>query len=356
MMNKISHRREKPAIVGSRSQNHLIVREGILYKLRHLHPGHIHNLHPLPASLNHGSKSCGSLGCATVNGSVAHKNARLLGLVLAPDIVKLKILLQLLAQNRPVKRSNHPYIQLLNLPKKSLHRSPVLAADIKIIPPCLAGPVTLLLPKIAAKLKCPKLTKSIGREKDTIGIVKRYHNLRPMDHRRPVESKSTATKIYHIPLLYRKRAGSKICLREKLPQHRQGLSRCRQNQGGILLHDSGNRAGMIRFHVMHNKIVRSPAPKSLLQIREPLVLAAGIYRVHNSRLAGTQKIRIIGHTFRYRILALEQIQRFVIYANVKQVFRYLFHSVSDICFILLVLLYNIFVNVSTNIVFFSIFA
>ena len=82
---------------------------------------------------------------------------------------------------------------------------------------------------------------------------------------------------------------------------------------------------MVRFHVMDYQIIRLAALQGLFQVPEPLLPFPGIGRIQDGYFPVQDYIGIVRHAFRDFVLALKQIQIFIIYAYVAYILCYFFH-------------------------------
>ena len=135
-----------------------------------------------------------------------------------------------------------------------------------------------------------------------------------MHHRGHDEAESVGTEFQRIPFL----DGESIkCLTLKeLAQEDQGLGRRHDLDIRILPCQCQDTPGMVRFHMVDHQVVGFPAAQGLLQLRHPLLPLPGIDRVHNGHFFVQDEVRVIGHSFGYDILALEQFQIQVVHADI----------------------------------------
>ena len=86
---------------------------------------------------------------------------------------------------------------------------------------------------------------------------------------------------------------------------------------GILLRQLLDAACMVRFHVVDDQVVRQTACQSLLHVGQPLGGLAGVYGVHDGDLVVHDDIGVIGDAVGHHVLALEQVDGLVVYADVQ---------------------------------------
>ena len=115
---------------------------------------------------------------------------------------------------------------------------------------------------------------------------------------------------------------------EKLGQHLQGFGRGYDLQGGVVLQQIGDGPGMVGLHVVNHQIVGSAALQAGLQLLQPLILFAGIDRVHDGHFVVNDEIGIVGDPFGNLVLALKEIQVVIVYSDIVDVGTYLGHNLG----------------------------
>ena len=116
--------------------------------------------------------------------------------------------------------------------------------------------------------------------------------------------------------LFRRQSLTDEKLREKLFHELESLS-CRYHCGfGIFFQKSRNTGGMIRFHMLYNKIIRHFSAKNLLHIVQPFFGEKAIHCVHNSDFFIQNHIGIVRHSVRNLILSLKQIYLMIVYTHI----------------------------------------
>ena len=73
---------------------------------------------------------------------------------------------------------------------------------------------------------------------------------------------------------------------------------------------------MIWFHVGNYKVIDMATCEHALQICKPLLSCSRVHGIHDCYLLVQNHIRIVGNAIRNRILALEQVNRLIICANI----------------------------------------
>ena len=120
----------------------------------------------------------------------------------------------------------------------------------------------------------------------------------------------------HVPLLDGK-GGVPGEIPEELGQHSESLCGAYQCHYRIAFRQSLNAAGVIRFHVGDHQIIRSRAVQHFRRLFQPLLRGTGVYGVQQSRLFVPNRVGIVGNAVGNGVLVFKQINRGVIYADVK---------------------------------------
>ena len=76
---------------------------------------------------------------------------------------------------------------------------------------------------------------------------------------------------------------------------------------------------MVRFHVLHYKIIGHPAVKCVPDVFEPQASEVSVDRIHDRDLLVSDHVRVISHSRRNIILTFEKIDLVVIDANVDDI-------------------------------------
>ena len=114
---------------------------------------------------------------------------------------------------------------------------------------------------------------------------------------------------------------SGIELAQELESHGGGYD------GGlrVFLQEGRYAAGMVRLHMMDHQIVRLAAAQGILQVLHPFPGFTGIYGVHHGHPGIQDDIGVIGDSFREDILAFEQVEIYIVYADITDSVGYFFH-------------------------------
>ena len=105
-------------------------------------------------------------------------------------------------------------------------------------------------------------------------------------------------------------------IREKLFHELKSLS-CGYYCGfGIFFQKSRNTGGMIRFHMLYNKIIGHFPTKNLFHIVQPFFGEKAIHCVHNGDFVIQDHIGIVRHSVRNLILSLKQIYLMIVYTHI----------------------------------------
>ena len=246
-----------------------------------------------------------------MNGRVRHKHTLSLGLVLAPDIVKAYVVGKVLLEHGTVQRTNHINIECSGLLEQGLNLIAVLSADVDVVPACLALPC-------ATVAKRTELTECIGREEHLLALLIAHHHLGPVYHGRQNELQGMCTQREGIALLDGNATLIEVNALEELGHHLQRLGCGNHLTLWVLYKNLGNERCMVGLYVMHYKIIGSAAGKGSLYVSPPLRPFTGIGRIHDCDLFIENYVRIIGHSIRYLILALKEV-------NIKVIHTYILY-------------------------------
>ena len=74
---------------------------------------------------------------------------------------------------------------------------------------------------------------------------------------------------------------------------------------------------MVRFHMLHDQVIRSPSVQDLLDIVQPFMSKVGIYGVHNRNFIIQDYIGVVGHAIRNFVLSFKKVNLVVIYTCVS---------------------------------------
>ena len=196
-----------------------------------------------------------------------------------------------------MKRRNDRRCKRNDLLKERLHGLAVLAANIEIVTARLAGPVAVFFAEPAALGQRAELAERVGGEKDLLPFLESDHDLRPVHHRRHQEPQGMRPEREGFPFLDGQGPAG-IILSGERGEHLEGFRRGDKGQAGIPGHRLRNEPGMVRLHVLDDKIVGPAAAERLREVRHPGRPAAGIDRVHYGNLLIQDDIRIVRHPFR----------------------------------------------------------
>ena len=320
-MDKLLHKGENAAVVGSRSQHQLAVAEGILHRLSHIAAGQI-IYHDFGAALllqQRGQLFHRLLGMAVYRGIGDH-HALFLRAVRRPNVIQIQIIAQIFRQHRAVQRTNGADVQILCLAQQLLHLCAVLAHDADVVPACFASPVFLHIQRA-------KLAKGIGREQNLVLAVIGDHYLRPMHHRRQHKGQGASTQIQGVTLAHHHLAIGKVRA-EELLHHGKGAGRCHDFGIGIGRSKGRDVGRMVGLHMLHHQIIGTFARQSRSKVLQPLRAEPGFYRVKDGDFLVQNDIRVIGHSVGHRILPFKQVDVVIVYADILDAVRnkHCFHS------------------------------
>ncbi len=106
---------------------------------------------------------------------------------------------------------------------------------------------------------------------------------------------------------------------EEIAHHYKGLLGSHDHCVGIGIHEQSDIGGMIRFHMVHDQIVRHPAVQNLVESIQPFPAEVSVYRIQYGDLFIQNDIGVICHAPGNGILAFEQIDLPVIYAHIPDI-------------------------------------
>ena len=303
------HRQEHAAVIAGRSQHHAVIPERLCHRFRHVAPAQVDDCDLFTQSLQLFCQIRRRFGSVAVNGSVCHQYALFLRRVAAPRLVQVQIGCEVAGQHRTVQRANGLYVQFCRLFQQGLYRCAVLAHNVEEIPPCFVCPRFV-------RAQCPELAKCVRGEQHLFGRLVGNHDFRPVHHRCHDKVQGVSAQFQHVPLLDGK-GGVPGEIPEELGQHSESLCGAYQCHFRIAFRQSLNAAGVIRFHVGDHQIIRSRAVQHFRRLFQPLLRGTGVYGVQQSRLFVPNRVGIVGNAVGNGVLVFKQINRGVIYADVK---------------------------------------
>ena len=116
--------------------------------------------------------------------------------------------------------------------------------------------------------------------------------------------------------LFRRQSLTGEKLREKLFHELESLSCGYYCDFRIFFQKSRNTGGMIRFHMLYNKIIGHFPIKNLFHIVQPFFGEKSIHCVHNGDFVIQDHIGIVRHSVRNLILSLKQIYLMIVYTHI----------------------------------------
>ena len=208
-------------------------------------------------------------------------------------------------------------IKIFRLFQHSLYLSAILSNDSEIVPSCFASPVFV-------RITCAEFPECICREEYLFCGLVSHHDFRPVNHRCKHEGQLVASQIQCFSILdlyflYR------VKFREKLFDHSECLLVSNDRCLRIFFCKSIDGRRVIRFHVLHDKIVRRSFSQHLCQIVQPFARLALVDRVEYDDFIVYDHIGIICHTVWYDILTFKEIQIMIICSYIKNRFCYFFY-------------------------------
>ena len=114
--------------------------------------------------------------------------------------------------------------------------------------------------------------------------------------------------------------------RHELRQQGKSLRGCNESRLRVLRHEISNAAGVVRFQVVNHQVVRLAASESRFQVGKPLAHLVCIDRIRHGNLLVHNHIRIVRHALGHHVLALEQVQVAVVYADILDIFAKVLHG------------------------------
>ena len=264
------------------------------------------------------------LGIA-VDGGIGHHNALILHPVGRPNVVLIEIVAQIFRQHRAMEGANDGDIQGGCLLQQCLHLGAVLANDADEIAAGLVIPILLHIQRT-------KLAEAVGREQHLVAGIIGHDDFGPVDHGSGDKGQGVLAQAQAVHFAHHQTTLG-IIVAEELAHHGESLGRSHHRGLGVGLEEYGHIGSVVKFHVLHNEVIRLAAVQHLLQIVQPLVGEILIHRVHDGDLLVQDHIRIVGHAVGDHILALKQINLMVVDADVSNIVGNKHSNLSLWCFV-----------------------
>ena len=252
--------------------------------------------------------------------SISDHNAFALNCVRRPDIIKIDVISQVFFQDWSMQRTDRLNVQSGCFFQQVLYLCTVFSNDTDVVTACLTCPVFFYI-------ESTEFSETIcGKQNLVICIISNDY-FWPMYHRSSYKCQCMLSKCQCIAFFNYHLSVSKICAEELLHHHKCFL---RGNNLGIFecLHKVSNIRGVVRLHMLNNQVIRTAGTENRLNVVQPLMCKAGIYRIHNCNLIIHDHIRIVCHTILYYILSLKQVHIMIVHTYILNVFRNL-HFISS---------------------------
>ncbi len=175
-----------------------------------------------------------------------------------------------------MKRTDDLNVELCGFFEDVLHLSAVLADDSDVIASRLASPVLL-------NVKSAEFSEAVRGEEHLVLAVIGHDDLGPVNHRRGYKVESVLAQNKGVAFLDDDPSVLKLRAEEVL-HHRKSLGAGNDGRLGIVCHKVVDVCGVIRLHMLHNKVVGLALTQSLVKIAEPLEFEVAVNRVHNRSL------------------------------------------------------------------------
>ena len=221
-----------------------------------------------------------------------------------------------------MRRANRPDLQTGEFPQSHLHRISILPDDIRVITNHLF-PIMLHvhLRVYYAAIQSAVRTERVRREENLIRSVVGHHHLRPMHHRRHIESQLVASRVKGIALLHLMQPLGDAM---KTRQHAERLAIPDNLHARILLTQQTDATRMIRLHVIDNQVIQRTAVQRVRYFLQEDVRVTYIHRINQDGLLVDNQVRVVRNPIRQRPHILEQCLLAIVHAHVINLIRYLF--------------------------------
>ena len=176
-----------------------------------------------------------------------------------------------------MERTNHGDVQTGGFLQQSLYLRPVFSDDVEVVTAGFVYPFPLMT-------ECAELAESIGREQDFLAFFIRQHHFRPVYHRRHDKFQGMLSQTERVALLDGLRTSCEVDFFKKLRHHLDGLGTGYDCGLGIFFGKPSDVGRMVRFHVLHDEIIRRPSLQGFFQTSCPFVRFTLVYRVHHGYL------------------------------------------------------------------------
>ena len=314
VLDEVPHEGEDPGVVGGGRQNDAPILEGLLYALRHILPGQVHEL-DLGAALFLellGKELGGGLGVA-VDGGIGDHHALALHAVARPGVVKVQIIAQVFREHGAVGGADDLNIQRGSLFQQGLDLGAVFPHDAEVIAPGFAGPALRVL-----HVQGAEFAEAVGGEEDLVLGVVGHDDLGPVDHGGLDEVQHVLAQLQGVALLDLNAAFRKVGAEEVL-HHGEGLGRTDEGGVGVGVHKDLDVGAVVGLHVLDHQVVGLAAAELGGQVGEPLPGEVLVHGVHDGDFPVQDQVGVVGHTQRHLVLALEEVDLVVVDANVADV-------------------------------------
>ena len=232
--------------------------------------------------------------------------------VAAPGLIEAQMIRQVLVEDGTVERADHGNVEGGKFLEQVLHLDAVFADDIEIVAACLAGPVVVFRHEEAGVRHGAETAEGVGREENLLRSLIRNHHFRPVDHGGHEETQAMAAEFEGIAFLDGERAAFERDAFEELRKHLERGRRSHELDAGIGLQHPGNQRGVVGFHVMDHQEVGLAVAEGIGQVGFPFFALACVGRIEHGDFLVKDYVGVIGHSLGHVVLALEQVEVFVV--------------------------------------------
>ena len=316
MLEERAHEREDIGIVRGGRDDELAVTERILHCLRHILAREIGDGY-LRASLCF-QLVCQKLDrflCVAVNGRIGDEHAFGLDAVTRPGLIKVQVVTEIFLENRTVQRADRLNVKVCRFLKNCLYLCAVFADDPEIVSPRFACPVLL-------NVQSAELSETVRGEQNLIPGIIGHEDLWPVYHGRRDEVERMRAEFQRVAFADDDAAVRKVRAEEIL-HHRKCLRRRNDLRVRILACKRHDVCRMVRFHMLDDQIIGLASGQRVFEIVKPFMFETGVDGIEHGDLPIHHDIGIVCHAVRYDILSLEQVDRMVVDADIKNGIGYM---------------------------------
>ena len=197
--------------------------------------------------------------------------------------------------------------------QESLHLCAVFADDTDVVTSRFVSPRLVSVERA-------KLAESVGGKEHLILAVVGHDDLGPVNHGSRYKVQCMRAEGKRVTFADDHALIRKVSA-EEIFHHCKRLRGSDHGDARICLDEIHDVRGVVGLHVLDHEIIGAFRAEHVLNVIEPFVREACVYRVHNGDLFVHDDVRIVAHTVRYLVLSFKKVYLSVVNADVKNIVR-----------------------------------